>query len=77
MPLGIVRLEDLKDYVTDNPQAQVFYLRKDRSFRVLAGRVSWSGELATDEEARELEAWLRSKQAIPIKGWVELEELFR
>jgi hypothetical protein len=76
MPILLERMEDLKEYVEENPQAHVFYKRKDRVFEVLAGKVAWAGELQTEKDADTLESFLRVHGATEVKGWVELEELF-
>ena len=76
MPVLLERMEDLKEYVEENPQAHVFYRRRDKSFEVLACKVAWAGELQTEKEADNFESFLRAHGATQVKGWVELEELF-
>jgi len=76
MPILLERMEDLKEYVEENPQAHVFYKRRDRTFEVLAGKVAWAGEVDSEKDADTLESFLRVHGATEVKGWVELEELF-
>jgi len=51
MPILLERMEDLKEYVEENPQAHVFYKRRDRTFEVLAGKVAWAGEVDSEKDA--------------------------
>ncbi|PSN84118.1 hypothetical protein B9Q03_10195 [Candidatus Marsarchaeota G2 archaeon OSP_D] len=76
MPIELSRIEDLKDYIADNPQAKVFYRRKDRFFEVLAGRVAWRGSFENDRQAAEFEEFLKRHDGVQVKGWIELEQVF-
>jgi hypothetical protein len=76
MPILLERMEDLKEYVEENPQAHVFYRRRDKAFEVLAGKVAWTGEVETEKDADTLDSFLRAHGATEVKGWVDLEQLF-
>lgn len=77
MPLVFENLSDLKQYIEEYlTVTPIFYQRDDLYFAIMAGKASWKGEVKDEDEANKLEAWLKERGAVRVKGWEEIEEFF-
>ena len=76
MPLVFEQLCDLKEYIESYPTAPIFYRREDLNFTIMAGKASWEGSVRDKKEADDLEAWLKDRGAVKVKGWKDIVELF-